>query len=49
MRGLLSYSQGKYKLVVETTGTSQLTLTKDNTIGGIKVSSERKTTNLIEC
>jgi hypothetical protein len=42
MRGLLSYSQGKYKLVVETTGTSQLTLTKDNTIGGIKVSSERK-------
>ena len=42
MRGLLSYSQGKYKLVVETTGSSQLTLTKDNTIGGIKVSSEKK-------
>ena len=42
MRGLLSYSQGKYKLVVETTGSSQLTLSKDNTIGGIKVSSEKK-------
>ena len=42
MRGLLSYSQGKYKLVVETTGSSQLTLSKDNTIGGIKLSSEKK-------
>ena len=42
MRGLLSYQQGKYRLVVETTGSSQLTFTKDNTIGGIKVSSERK-------
>ena len=42
MRGLLTYQQGKYRLVVETTGSSVLTLNKDNVIGGIQVQSEKK-------
>ena len=42
MRGFLPYTQGKYKLIIETTGSSVLTLNEDNIIGGIKVSSERK-------
>ena len=42
MRGLLTYQQGKYRLVVETTGSSVLTLNKDNVIGGISVQSEKK-------
>ena len=42
MRGFLPYTQGKYKLIIETTGSSILTLNEDNIIGGIKVSSERK-------
>lgn len=42
MRGLLTYQQGKYRLVVETTGSSVLTLNKDNVLGGIQVQSEKK-------
>lgn len=42
MRGLLTYQQGKYRLVVETTGSSVLTLNKDNVIGGIQIQSENK-------
>ena len=42
MRGLLTYQQGKYRLVVETTGSSALTLNKDNVLGGIQVQSEKK-------
>ena len=42
MRGFLPYTQGKYKLVIETTGSSVLTLNEDNIIGGIQVSSSRK-------
>jgi len=42
MRGLLTYQQGKYRLVVETTGSSVLTLNKDNVIGGIQIQSEKK-------
>ena len=42
MRGFLPYAQGRYKLIIETTGSSVLTLNEDNIIGGIKVSSERK-------
>jgi hypothetical protein len=42
MRGFLPYTQGKYKLIIETTGSSVLTLDEDNIIGGIKVSSSRK-------
>lgn len=42
MRGFLPYAQGKYKLIIETTGSSVLTLNEDNIIGGIRVSSSRK-------
>jgi hypothetical protein len=42
MRGFLPYTQGKYKLIIETTGSSVLTLNEDNIIGGIRVSSARK-------
>jgi hypothetical protein len=42
MRGLLPYVQGKFKLLIETTGTATFTLNEDNIIGGIKVESERK-------
>ena len=41
MRGFLPYTQGKYKLIIETTGSSVLTLNEDNIIGGIQVSSSR--------
>ena len=33
MRGFLPYTQGKYKLIIETTGSSVLTLNEDNIIG----------------
>ena len=42
MRGLLPYVQGKFKLLIETTGTASITLNEDNIIGGINVESERK-------
>ena len=42
MRGLLPYVQGKYKLIIETTGSASFTLNEDNIIGGIKLESERK-------
>lgn len=42
MRGLLPYVQGKFKLLIETTGTASITLDEDKIIGGIKVESERK-------
>src|SRR6056300_1071233 len=42
MRGFLPYTQGKYKLILEESGTASLNLNKDNIIGGIKLSSEKK-------
>lgn len=42
MRGLLTYQQGKYRLVVETIGSSVLTLNKDNVVGGLQIQSEKK-------
>ena len=42
MRGLLPYVQGKFKLLIETTGTATITLDEDKIIGGVKVESERK-------
>jgi formylmethanofuran dehydrogenase subunit E len=38
----LTYQQGKYRLIVETTGSSVLTLNKDNVIGGIQVSIRKE-------
>ena len=44
MRGLITYQQGKFRLIVESTGSSVLTLNSDNIIGGISVQSEKKNT-----
>ena len=41
-RGFLPYAGGKYKLVIETTGTASITLTEDDIIGGYGLSSPSK-------
>jgi hypothetical protein len=41
-RGFLNYSSGEYKITVETTGSASITLTEDNIIGGINVTSKSK-------
>ena len=41
-RGFLPYTQGKYKLIIETTGSASITLTEDNIIGGYVLSSPDK-------
>ena len=41
-RGYLPYTQGKYKLIIETTGSASITLTEDNIIGGYVLSSPDK-------
>ena len=42
MRGYLPYVQGKYKLVIETTGSASVSLTEDDIIGGYSLSSPTK-------
>jgi len=42
MRGYLPYVQGKYKLVIETTGTASVSLTEDDIIGGYNLASPSK-------
>jgi len=41
-RGFLPFVQGKYKLVIETTGSSVLNITEDNIIGGFNLASPDK-------
>ena len=41
-RGYLPYVSGKYKLIVETTGSSSITLTEDDVIGGYTLNSPTK-------
>ena len=41
-RGYLPYTSGKYKLVIETTGTASISLTEDDIFGGFSVSSPNK-------
>ena len=41
-RSYLNFSAGKYKILVETTGSASITLTEDNIIGGISISSKNK-------
>jgi hypothetical protein len=41
-RGFLPYTSGKYKLVLETTGTASITLTEDDIFGGYSLASEDK-------
>ena len=43
-RGLLSYAGGKYKLIIESTGSSVMTLDESDIIGGINIQSEDKKT-----
>jgi hypothetical protein len=42
MQGLLTYSQGKYKLIVENQGTASYAFTEDNILGGITINGEKK-------
>jgi len=41
-RGILNYTAGAYKILVETTGSAAISLTEDNIIGGIQISSKNK-------
>ncbi len=41
-RGFLPYAGGKYKLVIETTGSASITLTEDDIIGGYTLTSPNK-------
>jgi len=41
-RAFLNFSAGKYKILVESSGSASITLTEDNIIGGITVSSKNK-------
>ena len=41
-RSYLNFSGGKYNILVETTGTASISLTEDNIIGGIQVTSKNK-------
>jgi hypothetical protein len=42
MRAIFNYTQGKYKIIIEGTGSSQLLLTKDNVISEVKIQGESK-------
>jgi hypothetical protein len=42
MYGLLTYTQGVYKLVIEGTGSATYAFTEDNILGGITINGERK-------
>jgi hypothetical protein len=42
MRAIFTYTQGKYFLIIENTGSSQLSLNANNIIGGIKIFGEKK-------
>ena len=41
-RGILNFTGGNYKMLVETSGSASITLTEDNIIGGISISSKNK-------
>ena len=41
-RGYLPYTEGKYKLIIETTGSASITLTEDDIIGGYNLSIPTK-------
>jgi len=41
-RGYLTFTGGEYKLLIETTGSANITLTEDDIIGGYNLSSEDK-------
>ena len=41
-RSYLNFSGGKYNILVESTGTASISLTEDNIIGGIQITSKNK-------
>jgi len=41
-RGYLNFSAGKYNILIETSGSASISLTEDNIIGGISVTSKNK-------
>ena len=41
-RGYLPFTEGKYNLIIETTGSASITLTEDDIIGGYSLQSEDK-------
>jgi len=42
MRAIFNYTQGKYKVIIEGTGSSQLLLTKDNVVSEVRLQGENK-------
>jgi predicted phage tail protein len=42
MRAIFNYTQGKYKVIIEGTGSSQLLLTKDNVVSEVKLQGEKQ-------
>ena len=42
MQGLLTYTQGKYKLIIENSDSAVYAFTEDNILGGITINGERK-------
>ena len=42
MRAIFNYTQGKYKVIVEGSGSSQLLLTKDNVVSEVRLQGESK-------
>ncbi len=42
MQGLLTYSEGKYKLVIENSASPSYAFTEDNILGGITINGEKK-------
>jgi hypothetical protein len=42
MRAIFNYTQGKYKVIIEGTGSSELLLTKDNVVSEVKIQGENK-------
>jgi hypothetical protein len=50
-RGYLPYTQGKYSLIIETTGTASITLTEDDIIGGytLSIPSKNERFNRVIC
>jgi len=42
MQGLLTYSEGKYKLIIENSASPSYAFTEDNILGGITINGEKK-------
>ena len=49
MRAIFNYTQGKYKIIIEGSGASQLLLTKDNVVSEVKLQGESKSEKLNRC